>query len=427
MRSIADLHIHSLYSRATSKEMNIVSLTKWAQIKGTNLIGTGDFTHPKWFEELQEKLEPAEPGLFKLKPEYEEDIQAQVPESCRMPMRFMLSAEVSTIYKKNGATRKIHSLLFAPSFENVAKINEKLGAIGNLGSDGRPIIGLDTKELFQIVREVSEDNMLIPAHVWTPHFSVFGSQSGFDSLEECFEELTPYISAIETGLSSDLPMNWRIEEFQNRAIISNSDAHSPRKLGREATIMDTDHLSYYEVKRVLEENDTSVLKGTIEFYPEEGKYHYDGHRKCGLRLHPRETLAYENTCPQCGKKLTVGVMHRVENLATYPEGHQPAKALPQMCIIPLADIISNVEGKGVQSKHVTKRWWQLIVQLGDEFSILLDRSYEDIAAVGGAALADAVEKMREGNVRIEAGYDGEYGTIALPQNSQQTVEQGNLL
>ncbi|MFB6225458.1 MAG: endonuclease Q family protein, partial [Candidatus Paceibacteria bacterium] len=322
----------------------------------------------------------------------------------------------------NDATCKVHSLLYAPTFESAAAINARLGEIGNLDSDGRPIIGLDTKELFQIILDVSTDNMLIPAHIWTPHFSVFGSQSGFDSLEECFEELTPYIAAIETGLSSDPPMNWRIDELQDRAIISNSDAHSPRKLGREATIFETETISYYEIKRVLEENDTNVLQSTIEFYPEEGKYHYDGHRKCQLRLHPKETLQYDKTCPQCGKPLTVGVMHRVEDLASYPEGHAPPKALPHKSIIPLADIISEVEGKGAQSKHVERKWWYIISQIGDEFSVLLDRTYEEIASVSSEAIANAVEQMRNGHVHIDAGYDGEYGKITLDVSHNQHTQ-----
>lgn len=411
MRFIADFHIHSHYSRATSKEMNIVSLTKWSQMKGINVVGTGDFTHPRWFEELWEKLEPAEPGLYKLKKDYEDDIQKQVPPSCRVPMRFILSVEISTIYKKNNKVRKVHSVVLAPSLQNVAKINAELQKIGNLKADGRPILGLDTKKLLEIVLGVSEENFFIPAHIWTPHFSVFGSQSGFDTLKECFEELTPRVTAIETGLSSDPAMNWRIGELDNLAIVSNSDAHSAGKLGREANVFNTE-LNYKAITDAMR-GKKKELEYTIEFYPEEGKYHLDGHRACEIRMEPKETREKNFLCPRCGKKVTVGVLHRVEILASHPEGRKPVGARPFKSIIPLPEIIAEVEGTGTASKKVQAAYMGVLQKIGNEFHILLDAPEEHIKEAGGRHLAEAIRRMREGKVHIEGGYDGEYGTIHI--------------
>lgn len=421
MRFIADLHIHSHYARATSPQMNIVSLTKWSQLKGTNVVGTGDFTHPKWFAELEDKLEPAEEGLFKLKPKYEKEIRKEVPETCRVPMRFLLTVEVSTIYKKNDKVRKVHSLIYSPSFEYVAKINALLLKRGaNLHSDGRPIVGMHTKELLQIMLDVSDECLFVPAHIWTPHFAVFGSQSGYDSLQECFEELTPHIYAIETGLSSDPAMNWRIAELDGRTIISNSDAHSPGKLGREANIFNTE-LSYGAIASALRTNDPKALEATIEFYPEEGKYHVDGHRNCKVRLTPKETQENKFLCPACGRRVTVGVMHRVEDLAdkAREEGFRPKGARPFYSIIPLPEIISEVEQVGVQSKRVQGIYMDVLTKLGNEFSILLDLPIADVEAAAGAMLAESIKRMREGDVHIDAGYDGEYGTINILDESDR--------
>lgn len=415
MRFIADFHIHSHYSRATSREMNIVSLTKWSQIKGINLVGTGDFTHPRWFEELETKLEPAEQGLFKLKPKYEKEIQMEVPERCRVPMRFMLTVEVSTIYKKNDKVRKVHTLILSPSFEYAAKINAHLQKIGNIASDGRPILGLDTKKLLQIVLDVSEECLVVPAHIWTPHFSVFGSESGFDSLQECFDELTPHIYAVETGLSSDPSMNWRIAELDGRAIISNSDAHSAEKLGREANVFDTD-FSYKGVYDAFTTNDQKALQATIEFYPEEGKYHLDGHRNCGVCLEPRETKRNNFLCSKCGKRVTVGVMHRVEVLANRDgrkEGFRHPASRPYRSIIPLPEVIAETEGVGVKSKRVQDAYFKILHALGNEFFILLDASLQDVERLSSSILAEAIRRMREGKVRIAAGYDGEYGKVHI--------------
>ncbi len=412
MRFIADFHIHSHYSRATSKQMNISSIAKWAQMKGIEVIGTGDFTHPRWFEEIQKKLEPAEPGRFRLKPEYEKEVQKEVFKSCRTDMRYLLTVEISTIYKKSDKVRKVHSVIFAPSFAVAAKINARLQKIGNISSDGRPILGLDAKELLKIVLDASEDCLFVPAHIWTPHFSVFGSRSGFDTMKECFEELTPYIYAIETGLSSDPAMNWRIAELDNLAIISNSDAHSPGKLGREANIFNTE-LSYPAITKALKTNDTKAFESTIEFYPQEGKYYLDGHRNCKTCLTPKETKRNKFLCPVCGKPVTVGVMHRVEDIANYRQGYKPKNARPFKCIVPLPEIISEVESVGVASKRVQTKFLNTLEALGNEFSILLDLPIKDIEAHGGVMLAEAIQRMRDGKINIAPGYDGEYGKIKI--------------
>jgi uncharacterized protein (TIGR00375 family) len=426
MRYLADLHVHSHYSRATSKEMNIVSLTKWSQLKGTHLIGTGDFTHPRWFDEIQRTLEPAEPGLFKLQAEDEKKIHADVFESCRIPMRFILSVEVSTIYKKNGRVRKLHNLLYAPSFEAAAHINAALQKIGNLKSDGRPILGLDAKELLKITLDASPDCMFIPAHAWTPHFSVFGSQSGFDSLEEAFEELTPHIHAIETGLSSDPSMNARLSALDSIAFVSNSDAHSPRKLGREANIFNTE-LSYFALREALRTNDPKAFEATIEFFPEEGKYHLDGHRTCGVRLEPVESRALHNLCPKCGKPLTIGVLQRVEALADRPTPERSSLRRPFHSIIPLTEILAEVVKTAPSSKKVSELYLKLLATLGTEFDILLNVPLGAIEKASNSLTAEAVRRMREGKVHIAGGYDGEYGTIKIFEEGEREALQGEQL
>src|SRR5271169_5272517 len=299
MRFITDLHVHSHYSRATSKDMCPEGIRKWAQLKGVSVIATGDFTHPGWLKELDAKLDRLGNGLFTLKKEYQTDA---VPSSCKADIQFILTAEVSCIYSKNGKTRKVHSVVIAPDFAVAARINLALSKIGNLNADGRPILGLDAKDLLKIALDVSPVVMLIPAHIWTPHFSVFGAVSGFDSLEECYEELTPSIFAMETGLSSDPLMNWQLSSLDRLTLVSNSDAHSAAKIGREANIFDTE-ISYPAIIDALKTRKGFV--GTIEFFPEEGKYHYDGHRDCGVILSPKETLHYDYLCPVCNRKVTV--------------------------------------------------------------------------------------------------------------------------
>ncbi|MCL4536628.1 MAG: endonuclease Q family protein [Nitrospirae bacterium] len=407
MRFIADLHIHSKYSRATSKDMSPESIYKWAQIKGISVIGTGDFTHPKWFKELNEKLQPSDNGLFKLKKEF---MTGDIPDSCRADVSFILTAEISCIYSKNGKTRKIHSILFVPDFADAAKINIALAKIGNLNADGRPILGLDAKELLKIVLNEAPDGMLVPAHAWTPHFSIFGAVSGFDSFEECFEDLTPHIYAIETGLSSDPLMNWRLSALDKITLLSNSDAHSPAKIGREANIFDTD-ISYNAMMEAIKTKKGFV--GTIEFFPEEGKYHYDGHRTCGISLSPKETIKHDYLCPVCGKKVTVGVMHRVEKLADRGNGFK-AKGSPSFhSIIPLPEIISEVLKVGPNSKAVDKEYQNLLQNLGNEFKILMDVPLGDIERAGSPLIREAIARMRKGDVHIAPGFDGEYGKIKI--------------
>ena len=317
MRFIADLHVHSHYSRATSKDMCPEGIWKWAQLKGIQVIATGDFTHAGWLKELDEKLEPSGNGLFRLRKKFQSN---DVPDSCKADVSFILSAEISCIYSKNNRTRKVHSVILAPDFAAAERLNLALSKIGNLKSDGRPILGLDAKKLLQITLDASPEALLIPAHAWTPHFSVFGAASGFDSLEECYEELTPHIFAIETGLSSDPLMNWQLSALDGITLVSNSDAHSAAKIGREANILDTE-VSYPAIIEAIKTGQGFV--GTIEFFPEEGKYHYDGHRDCGVSMTPKETIQYDYLCPMCNKKVTIGVMHRVEKLADREHGYRP--------------------------------------------------------------------------------------------------------
>ena len=314
MKFIADFHLHSKYSRATSLQMDLENLNKWASIKGVKVLGTGDFTHPAWFKELKEKLEPAESGLFKIRKK-----EAQT--------RFILSGEISCIYSKKGRVRKIHVMLFIPSFKEAEKINTRLGKIGNLSADGRPILGLDAKELTKIVLEASSDCLIVPAHIWTPWFGLFGSKSGFDAIEECFEGYTKYIFAAETGLSSDPAMNWRVSSLDRITLISNSDSHSPQNIGREANVFNTT-LDYFSIIKTIKEKNKNHFLYTIEFFPEEGKYHHDGHRACGISLAPKDSKKYNNICPCCGRSLTIGVLNRVEQLADREEGYKPENAIP---------------------------------------------------------------------------------------------------
>ena len=407
MRFIADLHIHSKYSRATSKDMSPEGIWKWAQLKGITVIGTGDFTHPKWFRELNEKLEPAGNGLFRLRKEYRSE---DIPASCRAEVLFLLSVEISCIYRKNGRTRKVHAVVFTPDFAAAARMNMALARIGNLNADGRPILGLDVKELLRIALDACPDAMLVPAHAWTPHFSVFGAESGFDSLEECFEELTPHVHAIETGLSSDPAMNWRLSALDRLTLISNSDAHSPAKIGREANVLDTE-ISYAEITGAIKTK--AGFSGTIEFFPEEGKYHYDGHRSCGVSLSPRETIRHNYLCPVCGRRLTVGVMHRVEKLADREEGYRPGNPQPYHSIIPLPEIIAEALKVGVNSKAVNNAYMQLLERLGSEFGILMDIPLDELERASSPLVREAIARMRSGKVNIAPGFDGEFGKIRI--------------
>ncbi len=406
----ADLHIHSKYSRACSKDCDLEHLTWWARRKGITLVGTGDFTHPAWFDHLRDCLVPAEPGLFRLRDDLDRDISRTLPPVLAAnPVRFMLSVEISTIYKRADRTRKVHHLVYVPSFDAAAEFNRRLGRIGNLGSDGRPILGLDSRDLLEITLGCGDGAYLVPAHVWTPWFAVFGSKSGFDAIEECYVDLADHIFALETGLSSDPEMNWRISGLDRYRLVSNSDAHSPPMLGREATLFDTD-LDYFAVRRALETGTGHA--GTLEFFPEEGKYHVDGHRKCGVRLTPQQTREHGGLCPACGKPPTIGVLSRIEDLADRPEGKRPDGAAGFHSLVPLPEIMSEILGVGPKSKRVGAEIDRLTAALGAELAILRDVPIDDIDA-RSPLLAEAVRRLRRGQVIREAGYDGEYGVIRL--------------
>jgi uncharacterized protein (TIGR00375 family) len=426
MKVIADLHIHSRFARAVSPQMTAPMISDWARKKGIGLIATGDWTHPIWFRELGVNLVEAGAGIFKVKNE---------PEGGPL---FLLSTELSSIYSQGGETRRVHTLFFAPSFETVEKVNKELTLRGgNLMSDGRPILGMSTKEVAELVLTIDDKCLVIPAHAWTPWFSLYGSKSGFDSIEECFGELSTSIYAIETGLSSDPAMNWRIEELTSRRIVSFSDAHSPSRLGREATVFEiggqSPELSYELVRQAItgqaSNNQPLVSKiaYTIEFYPEEGKYHFTGHRNCKVVYSPKETRKMGTTCPVCGKSLTVGVMSRVESLASQDieietekdeKGVQwirdkDGKRTPYVMLVPLLEILSEALGTGVGSQKVLTAYDQLINSLGPEFDVLLKASLEDIEKMAGGRVAEGIKKVRAGDIVIEPGYDGVFGEVKI--------------
>ena len=420
MKFIADLHIHSKYSRATAKNLDFENLYYAAQIKGVKVVGTGDFTYPAWIEQIESKLEEAEPGLFSLKKEIAKNIDKTIPESCRNTVRFILQTEISNIYKKDDRVRKNHNLVYFPDIKSVKKFNSKLDSIGNIKSDGRPILGLDAADLLSIMLSINDKGFFVPAHIWTPWFSMFGSKSGFDSIEECFGPLKEHIFAVETGLSSDPPMNWRIEDLDDIRLISNSDAHSPGYIGRNASVFDT-NLSFSHIRNALEKNDLKKYQGTLDMYPHQGKYHYDGHRKCNICLNPATTAKIDGICPECGRKVTYGVLNRVQELATRPEGYVPENRHGFQSIVPLTDILSEIFEVGPKTKKVTGYYNRAIETLGPELGILLDRSFEEIETANVPLLAEAVMKMRTGDISIEPGFDGEYGKVKL--FSRQEKEQ----
>lgn len=410
----ADLHIHSKYSRACSKDCDLEHLAWWAQRKGIGLVGTGDFTHPAWYDHLREMLVPAEPGLFRLRPDVESAVERTLPSALRRPVRFMPSVEISTIYKRDDRTRKVHHLIYFPDLESVERFNTSLGRIGNLGSDGRPILGLDSRDLLEITLESSPDGYLVPAHIWTPWFSALGSKSGFDAIDDCYADLAEHIFAVETGLSSDPPMNWRVSSLDKYRLVSNSDAHSPPALGREASAFDTD-LDYYAVRRALATGEG--YRGSLEFFPEEGKYHADGHRKCDVRMDPAETRAHDGRCPECGKPLTVGVLHRVEALADRDGSERPTGAAGYRNFIQLPEIMGEILGVGPKSKSVMRAIDDLVSRHGSELTIITETPVEDLERTT-PMLAEAVSRLRRGDVIREAGYDGEYGVIRLFEPSE---------
>lgn len=420
MKAIADLHIHSRYSRATSKEGTPEYLDLWARKKGISIVGTGDFTHPAWRKELEEKLEPAEEGLYRLKDEYVLD---EAKTMAHDAPRFVLTGEISSIYKKNEKVRKVHNVLLLPSLEDAEKMSSKLETIGNIHSDGRPILGLDCRDLLEIMLDLCPRGMFVPAHIWTPHFALFGAFSGFDTMEECFEDLAPYIHAVETGLSSDPPMNWRLSALDRFQLVSNSDAHSPAKLGREANLLDID-LSYEGLYHAIQEG--KGLDGTVEFFPEEGKYHYDGHRKCHICLSPKEAEKYGGKCPVCGRKMTIGVDHRVEELADREEGFVRENAKPYESLVPLPEVIAASTGHSAASKKVLAEYEEMLAKLGTEFEILREIPVEDIRKESGYLVAEGIRRLRAGEVIRRPGFDGEYGTIKLFENDEIQNLEGQM-
>ncbi|GLY25787.1 UvrD-helicase domain-containing protein [Micromonospora sp. NBRC 101691] len=412
---VADLHIHSKYSRACSRDLTLPNLGWWARRKGIGVLGTGDFTHPAWYDHLRETLHPAEPGLYRLGPEAERDIARRLPPRLADaaeadPVRFMLSVEISTIYKRGDRTRKVHHLIYLPDLDAVERFNTTLGRIGNIGSDGRPILGLDSRDLLEITLEASPDGYLVPAHIWTPWFSALGSKSGFDAIADCYADLADHIFAVETGLSSDPAMNWRVASLDAYRLVSNSDAHSPPALAREATVFATGR-DYFAIRDALRTGDG--LAGTIEFFPEEGKYHADGHRVCGVNWSPEQTRAAAGRCPECGKPLTVGVLSRVEELANRPDGHRPERARDVTHLVPLAEILGEINKVGPRSKKVEGKLNDLVAALGPELEILTTTPLDELQRVGGELLAEGISRLRRGEVRRVPGFDGEYGVITL--------------
>lgn len=428
MQFIADLHIHSKYSRATSKEMNLGKLDSWADDKGILVMGTGDFTHPKWMQEIKEKLEPAESGLFKLKNKH----KLRTLKGTFSNTRFLLSVEISGIYRRADKTRRIHNIVFSPSIETAEKINDELSKIGNLKSDGRPILGLDSEKLAEIVFNINHKAVIVPSHIWTPWFSVFGSMSGFNSIEECFGKYAKNIFAIETGLSSDPAMNWRLSNLDNIALISNSDSHSLEKIGREANIFDTE-LSYNGIMEAIKNGAPNKRKSisenkfiaTIEFFPEEGKYHYDGHRNCGIVFEPEKSKKHKNICPKCGRSLTIGVMNRVEELADRPQPEIKSKRfeevsltvyktfVPYVNLITLNEIIAEAFDVGLKSKKVKAEYEKLIKNFGSELKILMEIKINDLSEIADSRVTEGIKRMRERKIKIEPGYDGEYGIVEI--------------
>ena len=406
----ADLHIHSRFSRACSKNCDIPRLAWWALRKGVMVVGTGDFTHPGWAEELGQTLVPAEPGLLQLRPDLEAQLRRNSPPTCDQPVRFMLSTEISTIYRAGERTRKVHHLLYAPTLEAAGKITAALAKVGNLASDGRPILGLDSRHLLDITLNAGPGCYLVPAHIWTPWFAVLGSKSGFDVVADCYGDLAGQVFAVETGLSSDPPMNWMCSSLDGYRLVSNSDAHSPPMLGREATTLDVE-LDYFAIEQALRTG--SGLRGTVNFFPEGGRYHLDGHRKCGVRLEPAQSADYEGICPQCGKPLTIGVLNRVTELADRMEGYRPDAAADSVNLVSLPDVVAELLGTGSKSKRVDAEVSRLVAALGPELAILLGVPPAELSRAGGSLLAEAITRLRAGAAHKEAGYDGEYGVIRL--------------
>ena len=414
MRVIADLHIHSRFSRATSQSMNIAEITRFAKIKGLKLVGTGDFTHPKWYNEISEELtEISGTSLYSYK---------KHPES---PVRYMLTAEVCTIYILGGSYKKIHHVIFTPSLETATQINDNLKRYGNLEVDGRPTLNMTSSQLVEEVMQVSDENEIVPAHVWTPWFSIFGAFSGFDKVEECYEDMTKHIHALETGLSSDPPMNWRLSSLDRYTLISNSDCHShwPWRLGREANVFELDKLTYSEVIDTLRKKDNKRFKFTIETNPAYGKYHWTGHRNCNVSLSPQEAIKYGNICPVCGRKLTRGVEQRIEELADRPYEYTPENRIGYKRLLPLHEIIKAVLNVSYQgAKKVWNIYNQLIASFGDEYTVLIDASREKMSKIVDPQIAEAIVRVREEKAQVIPGYDGVYGQLVIFDEKVEDVD-----
>lgn len=423
---LADLHLHSRFSRATARGLSLIALQTAAQLKGIHLVATGDATHPAWFSEIEAQLRPAEPGLWRLDPGLTKSREEEIPPSCRQEVRFILSSEISLIYKKDGRTRKNHHLVYFPDLESLRLFNRRLEKIGNIHSDGRPILGMDARDLLGLLLDTCPDAFLVPAHIWTPWFSVLGAQSGFDSIDECFGDLAGEIFAVETGLSSDPPMNRRVSFLDRLSLVSNSDAHSAENLAREANRFSfAGEATFFSLRDALKGTGKGSFLGTIEFYPEEGKYHYDGHRQCGVRFSPQETRRHGGICPRCGKALTVGVLHRVENLADREvPPHSAPKEASFESLIPLADILAEIFRANRTSRKVAEAWRRVLVALGPELTVLRKRSIEEIRACGVTLLDEAIARMRRGEIEILPGCDGEYGKIRIFREQEREMLGG---
>ncbi len=409
MKFIADFHIHSPFSRAVSKEMTIKKIAQSAKFKGIKLVGTSDFTHPEWFEILKEELVEGGEGIYQTPTEKD--------------VYFILTTEVNNMSVKDGKLRRIHNLIFTPTFGDAQKISSFLAKYGNLVSDGRPTLSLSSRDMLEGILDIAPDSFVVPSHIWTPWFSLFGSVSGYDAIEECFEDLTKEIFALETGLSSDPKMNWRLSSLDRFSLISCSDAHSPQKLGREANVF-AGNISFSEIKDILKKKDKARFLYTIEFFPEEGKYHYDGHRHCGVNLSPKEAMLNNDICPVCGRKLTIGVLHRVELLADREDGFVPENAIPYKNLIPLDEIIADTLKVAKDSIAVKNKYSEMIKTFGREFDILIDFPVEEIKRKSGfEKIGEGIERMRQGKVKLIPGYDGVFGKISISNEEEKEEEK----
>jgi len=406
----ADLHLHSRFARATSRNADLAELAWWAKRKGVEVLGTGDFTHPAWLAELRAGLVPAEPGLYRLRDELDRQVAERLPASCRRPLRFLAATEVATAFHRDGRARRMHHLLYVPDLDAAARLGQRLASSGRLAEDGRPTLSIDARDLLEATLDCGDGAYLVPAHVWTPWVGVLSASTGFDSIEACYGDLSGQIFALETGLSSDPPMNWRVSAIDRFRLVSYSDAHAPWRLGREATVLTTD-LDYFAIRRALETGEG--YQGTVELFPEEGRYHLSGHRRCGVRLDPAEARKLGLRCPVCGKRLTMGVLQRVEDLADSPEGIRPASAGACRSLVPLPEVVGEVLGVAAGGKAVRRVTDLMAERLGPELPILDQLPLDAIAAAGFAEVADAIGRVRRCEVTLDPGFDGEYGSVCL--------------